>query len=145
MATGSHKGAPFSWADPFLFEDQLTEEERMIRDSAAAVAPPGGDLKRVRDLRFKDPGFDRGTLKQMGEMGWIGLRVPEERGGAGLGAGGALIQGHTRNPIADTGLLGINAGASFAVVLAIFLLGWTSPAQYIWLAFLGAALAGVGA
>jgi iron complex transport system permease protein len=63
--------------------------------------------------------------------------------GLALGAGGALIQGHTRNPIADTGLLGINAGASFAVVLAIFLFGWSSPAQYVWLAFVGAALAGV--
>lgn len=63
--------------------------------------------------------------------------------GLALGAGGALIQGHTRNPIADTGLLGINAGASFAVVLAISLLGWGSPGQYIWLAFVGAALAGV--
>jgi alkylation response protein AidB-like acyl-CoA dehydrogenase len=69
--------------------DDRAESIRMIRDSAAAVAPPGGDLKRVRDLRFKDPGFDRATLRQMGEMGWIGLRVPEERGGAGLGIGEA--------------------------------------------------------
>ncbi|HYI81602.1 MAG TPA: acyl-CoA dehydrogenase family protein, partial [Acetobacteraceae bacterium] len=69
--------------------DDRAESIRMIRDSAAAVAPPGGDTKRVRDLRFKDPGFDRATLRQMGEMGWIGLRVPEERGGAGLGMGEA--------------------------------------------------------
>jgi alkylation response protein AidB-like acyl-CoA dehydrogenase len=67
-------------------EDRL-ESIRMIRDSAAAVAPPGGDLKRVRDLRFQDPGFDAGLFRQMGEMGWIGLRVPEEMGGAGLGVG----------------------------------------------------------
>jgi alkylation response protein AidB-like acyl-CoA dehydrogenase len=59
----------------------------MIRDSAAAVAPPGGDLKRVRDLRFQAPGYDPATLRQMGELGWIGLRVPEEAGGAGLGMG----------------------------------------------------------
>jgi alkylation response protein AidB-like acyl-CoA dehydrogenase len=69
--------------------DDRAESIRMIRDSAAAVAPPGGDLKRVRDLRYKDPGFDRATLRQMGEMGWIGLRVPEDRGGAGLGMGEA--------------------------------------------------------
>jgi alkylation response protein AidB-like acyl-CoA dehydrogenase len=61
------------------------ESIRMIRDSAAAVAPPGGELKRVRDLRFQDPGFDRAVLRQMGELGWIGLRVKEEAGGAGLG------------------------------------------------------------
>lgn len=72
-----------------LDDTDRAESIRMIRDSAAAVAPPGGDLKRVRDLRFKDPGFDRATLKRMGEMGWIGLRVPEERGGAGLGMGEA--------------------------------------------------------
>ncbi|MDT8913077.1 iron ABC transporter permease [Amycolatopsis sp. PS_44_ISF1] len=63
--------------------------------------------------------------------------------GLALGVAGALTQGHTRNPIADTGLLGINSGASFAVVLAIFLFGWQSPAQYVWFAFLGAGVAGV--
>ncbi|RZS43128.1 iron complex transport system permease protein [Herbihabitans rhizosphaerae] len=62
--------------------------------------------------------------------------------GIALGVAGALIQGHTRNPIADTGLLGINAGASFAVVLAIFLFGFQNPVQYVWFAFLGAAAAG---
>ncbi|GAA0960228.1 iron ABC transporter permease [Actinocorallia libanotica] len=62
--------------------------------------------------------------------------------GIALGIGGALIQGHTRNPIADTGLLGVNAGASFAVVLAIALFGFADPFQYVWFAFLGAAAAG---
>lgn len=63
--------------------------------------------------------------------------------GIALGVGGALIQGYTRNPIADTGLLGVNTGASFAVVSAIALLGLTDPFEYVWFAFLGAALAGV--
>ncbi|MFB4307407.1 FecCD family ABC transporter permease [Actinomadura sp. GTD37] len=62
--------------------------------------------------------------------------------GAALGIGGALIQGCTRNPIADTGLLGVNSGASFAVVSAIALFGFTNPFQYVWFAFLGAAAAG---
>jgi len=69
--------------------DSRADSIRMIRDSAAAVAPPGADLKRIRDLRFKDPGFDRGVFAQLGEMGWIGLRLPEELGGAGLGMGEA--------------------------------------------------------
>ena len=60
------------------------ESLRLIRDSAAAVAPRG-DLRRIRALRFTDPGYDRAVLRQMGEMGWIGLRVPEGQGGAGLG------------------------------------------------------------
>ena len=61
------------------------ESIRMIRDSAAAVAPRGGDLKRIRDLRFTDAGFDPAVLAEMGALGWIGLRLPEEAGGAGLG------------------------------------------------------------
>ncbi|MFZ4409669.1 MAG: acyl-CoA dehydrogenase family protein [Paracraurococcus sp.] len=68
-------------------QDDRAESIRLIRDSAAAVAPPGGDLKRIRDLRFQDPGFDAGIFRQMGEMGWIGLRVPEALGGAALGLG----------------------------------------------------------
>ncbi|MCX4965287.1 iron ABC transporter permease [Streptomyces sp. NBC_00654] len=63
--------------------------------------------------------------------------------GIALGVGGALIQGYTRNPIADTGLLGVNSGASFAVVSAIALFGLSNPFQYVWFAFLGAAVAGV--
>lgn len=63
--------------------------------------------------------------------------------GIALGVGGALIQGYTRNPIADTGLLGVNSGASFAVVTVIAVFGFSSPFQYVWFAFLGAAVAGV--
>lgn len=63
--------------------------------------------------------------------------------GVALGVGGALIQGYTRNPIADAGLLGVNSGASFAVVLVIALFGFANPFQYVWFAFLGAAVAGV--
>ncbi|MFD8620675.1 FecCD family ABC transporter permease [Streptomyces sp. NPDC059513] len=62
--------------------------------------------------------------------------------GIALGVGGALIQGYTRNPIADTGLLGVNSGASFAVVTVIAVFGFTDPFQYVWFAFVGAALAG---
>ncbi|WP_406289996.1 FecCD family ABC transporter permease [Streptomyces sp. NBC_00209] len=63
--------------------------------------------------------------------------------GLALGVGGALIQGYTRNPIADTGLVGVNAGASFAVVSVIAVFGFTDPLQYVWFGFLGSAVAGV--
>lgn len=63
--------------------------------------------------------------------------------GVALGVGGALIQGYTRNPIADTGLLGVNSGASFAVVSVIAVFGFADPFQYVWFGFLGAAVAGV--
>ena len=69
--------------------DDRAESIRMIRDSAAAVAPPGADLGRIRALRFTDPGFDRAVLAQLGEMGWLGLRLPEAQGGAALGLGEA--------------------------------------------------------
>ncbi|WP_242889874.1 FecCD family ABC transporter permease [Actinomadura litoris] len=63
--------------------------------------------------------------------------------GVALGVAGAMVQGCTRNPIADTGLLGVNSGASVAVVAAISVFGLADPLQYVWFAFAGAAVAGV--
>ncbi|MFE1592398.1 FecCD family ABC transporter permease [Nocardia sp. NPDC058705] len=75
------------------------------------------------------------------------LRLPRTAlalvAGMALGVAGALIQGYTRNPLADAGLLGLNAGAGFLAALSIFLFGFTAPAQYIWFAFAGSAVAGV--
>lgn len=62
--------------------------------------------------------------------------------GAALGLSGAVLQALTRNPLADPGLLGINAGASAAVVTAMTYLGVTSLTGYVWFAFLGAAAVG---
>ncbi|MFF5984140.1 FecCD family ABC transporter permease [Streptomyces olindensis] len=62
--------------------------------------------------------------------------------GAALGLAGAVLQALTRNPLADPGLLGINAGASAAVVTAITFLGITSLSGYVWFAFFGAAAVG---
>lgn len=68
----------------------------------------------------------------------LGLAV-----GAALALAGVLLQGLTRNPVADPGLLGINAGASMAVVVAISLLGISTTVGYVWAALLGAAAAGL--
>jgi iron complex transport system permease protein len=65
----------------------------------------------------------------------LGLAV-----GAALGLAGACMQGLTRNPLADPGILGINAGASFAMVLAISVFGVSDLSAYLWFAFTGAAL-----
>ncbi|GAA2302172.1 iron chelate uptake ABC transporter family permease subunit [Streptomyces hawaiiensis] len=62
--------------------------------------------------------------------------------GAALGLSGAVLQALTRNPLADPGLLGINAGASAAVVTAITYFGVTSLTGYVWFAFIGAAAVG---
>jgi iron complex transport system permease protein len=73
------------------------------------------------------------------------LRVPRALVAAAVGAAlavaGAIMQGLTRNPMADPGLLGIEAGAALAVVAAVHLLGIGSLAAYAWFAFAGAALA----
>jgi iron complex transport system permease protein len=61
--------------------------------------------------------------------------------GASLGVAGTLMQGHTRNPLADPALLGISGGAAFCVVLATTILGVTDVYGYLWFAFAGAALA----
>ncbi|MDT0177088.1 Fe(3+)-siderophore ABC transporter permease [Pantoea sp. RRHST58] len=61
--------------------------------------------------------------------------------GGALGLAGALMQSLTRNPLADPGILGVNAGAGFAVVLGIALFGADSPADWLGFAFVGALLA----
>jgi iron complex transport system permease protein len=63
--------------------------------------------------------------------------------GSALGLAGAVMQALTRNPLADPGLLGVNAGAAAGVVSAISFLGVTSLTQQIWFALLGAALVAV--
>jgi iron complex transport system permease protein len=68
----------------------------------------------------------------------VGLLV-----GAALGAGGALMQGLTRNPLADPGILGVNAGAALFVVIGIYWFDLASLLGYVWFAFIGAALASV--
>lgn len=61
--------------------------------------------------------------------------------GGSLGIAGAVMQGVTRNPLAGPSILGVSAGASFGVTTAIYLLGVSTPAQFVWFAFPGAAIA----
>ena len=63
--------------------------------------------------------------------------------GAALGLAGCVMQGVTRNPLADPGILGVNGGAALAIVIGISLFGVGSAAGYVWFAFLGAAAASV--
>ena len=68
----------------------------------------------------------------------LGLSV-----GAALGLSGAILQGVTRNPLAEPGIMGINTGASAFIVFAIMVLGTQQLSVYIWFGFLGAAVATV--
>ena len=92
--------------------------------SPSALLDPGDPLFAIYEARF--------------ERTLLGLAV-----GAALGLAGACMQGLTRNPLADPGILGINAGASFAMVVAISFLGVSDLRGYLWFAFLGAAVAGI--
>lgn len=74
------------------------------------------------------------------------LRIPRTivavLAGLALGVAGAIMQAITRNPLAEPGLLGVNAGAAAAVVSGMVLFGLTSMQHYVWFAFIGAGLAG---
>ena len=72
----------FKWDDPLLLDEQLTEEERMVRDTAHAYAQERL-LPRVRDA-FRNETTDPSIFREMGELGLLGLTLPTEYGGAGL-------------------------------------------------------------
>jgi iron complex transport system permease protein len=75
------------------------------------------------------------------------MRVPRTllglSAGAALGLSGAILQGVTRNPLAEPGIMGINTGASAFIVFGIMVLGTQQLSTYIWFGFLGAAVATV--
>lgn len=75
------------------------------------------------------------------------LRIPRALAalvvGAALGAAGVVMQALTRNPLADPGLFGVNAGAATGIAIAIAFFGMTEAGAYVWFGLAGAALAGV--
>jgi glutaryl-CoA dehydrogenase len=75
--------APFNWEDPLDLESELSEEERMVRDTARGYAQ---DKLFPRVLTaYREERFDREIMSEMGALGLLGATVPEEYGGAGLG------------------------------------------------------------
>ena len=97
-------------------------------------------LSTVVEVLFQDDGSEAATIVHA-------LRIPRTvlaiAVGVALGVAGALMQGHTRNALADPGLLGVEAGASCAVVIAIYSLGIDDLAGYAWFAMAGAGVAAV--
>jgi len=80
--TSSHTAA-FVWDDPFLFEQQLTEDERMVRDAAAAFAADKL-APRIEDAYMEEK-TDPAIFREMGDAGLLGITIPEEYGGLGAG------------------------------------------------------------
>ena len=75
--------AAFDWADALRLEDQLTEDERMLRDAARTFAQDSLQ-PRVKDA-YREETTDPAIFKQMGDAGLLGLTIPEEYGGLGAG------------------------------------------------------------
>ncbi|GAB3881694.1 FecCD family ABC transporter permease [Terrabacter terrigena] len=96
-----------------------------------------GDVLQVLTGRG-DAVADRGIIEARVARTAVGFVV-----GAALAVAGAAMQGLTRNPLADPGLLGVNAGAALAVVVAIAVFGVGSLTGYVWWAMGGAGLAAV--
>ncbi len=80
--TVSAKKADFQWDDPFFFEDQLEEDERLVRDTARSYAQEQL-MPRILEANRNET-FDRDIIHEMGELGLFGTTLPEEYGGAGL-------------------------------------------------------------
>jgi glutaryl-CoA dehydrogenase len=77
------KDSEFNWEDPLDLDGELTEEERMVRDSARAFSQDKL-MPRVR-LAWREERVDKELLPEMGALGLLGPTIPEEYGGAGLG------------------------------------------------------------
>ena len=74
---------PFDWQDPFDLNHQLTDEERLVRDTAEGYAQE--KLQPRVTSAYLEERFDREILSEMGELGLLGATIPPEYGGAGLG------------------------------------------------------------
>lgn len=80
--TAKNEKVQFNWQDPFLIEQQLTEDERMIRDTAYAYCQ---DKLMPRVLeQFRNEQTDPKIFREMGELGLLGPTIPETYGGSGL-------------------------------------------------------------
>ena len=74
--------APFSWEDPFFLDEQLTQEERMIRDSTRQFAE-SNLMSRVLEANRKEH-FHREIMNEMGTLGLLGSTLPTKYGCSGV-------------------------------------------------------------
>lgn len=110
--------------------------------SAVASVALGARLVGVDDVVAALAGSEDG-IAQAAVRARIPRTVLAVLVGSALAVGGAVLQGVTRNPLADPGILGISSGASLAVVVGITYFGLSDPAAYVWVAIAGSAIAAV--
>src|SRR5258705_4989084 len=114
----------FDWQDPLGLEGELTEEERMVRDSARGFAQDTLFPRVV--TAYREERFDRDVFSGMGELGLLGATLPEEYGGSGLGA---VAYGLISREIerADSGYRSMMSVQSSLVMYPIFSYGTEAP------------------
>ncbi len=83
MANDAPELSPFDWADAFLLDSQLTEDERMLRDAARTFAQERLQTRVIEAFRIEHT--DPEIFREMGEAGLLGVTIPEEFGGLGAG------------------------------------------------------------
>lgn len=81
--SSAHSSVPFQWDDPLLLNEQLTEDERMVRDAARAYCQD--KLATCVTQAFRTESTDPAIFREMGELGLLGPTIPHEYGGPGLG------------------------------------------------------------
>ena len=118
--------ASFHWEDPFLLDQQLTEEERMVRDAAAVYAQEKL-TPRVLEA-FRKERTDPSIFREMGELGMLGATIPPEYGGAGLNyvSYGLIAREIER---VDSGFRSMMSVQSSLVMLPIFEFGTEAQKQ----------------
>ena len=121
--------ASFHWEDPFLLDQQLTEEERMVRDAAAVYAQEKL-TPRVLEA-FRNERTDPSIFREMGELGMLGATIPAEYGGAGLNyvSYGLIAREIER---VDSGFRSMMSVQSSLVMLPIYEFGTEAQKQKYW-------------
>ena len=79
----AHTDARFDWSDPFLLDRQLTDDERMVRDTARAYCTDRLAPRVLQAFRTETP--DPAIFRELGALDMLGIVIPQEHGGAGLG------------------------------------------------------------
>ncbi len=124
--SSAHSSVPFKWDDPLLLDDQLTEDERMVRDASRAYCQDKL-LSRVT-LAFRNGTTDPAIFREMGELGLLGPTIPTEYGGPGLGyvAYGLIAREVER---VDSGYRSMMSVQSSLVMLPIYEFGTEEQRQ----------------
>ena len=118
--------APFQWQDPFLLDQQLSDDERMVRDATAAYCQDQL-MPRVRDA-FRHEQMDVGIFREMGDIGLLGPTIPAQYGGPGLNyvAYGLMAREIER---VDSGYRSMASVQSSLVMVPIFEFGTEAQRQ----------------